>query len=187
MALDLVVFKTESTAIPKMSKKASDPAQPRVMMLSAMLLDRKRVERASICMLLRPAGWVADAKAAEVNGISQRACDNFGVRPQAAFATFMDMVRSAEEIAAFGLPFHTLMVDIELDRLGSTPDSWKRSGLKRTCIMTAAGNLANNGKTLKLEKAHDLLVETPFVPRASPIEDIRAIARVHYATIDRSF
>lgn len=180
-------MKTETTGIPKLSKKPSDPSQPRIMQLAALLLDKARRERAMMCALIRPEGWVSSADAAAAHGIDQRICENYGIRAHAALATFMDMVRSAREIAAFNLSFHSFMVDIELDRLKSDPETWRRSGMKRTCVQAVASNIANSGKSMKLEAAHEAMVERPYTLRTDLLDDVRAIARIHYANQDRGF
>jgi hypothetical protein len=186
--MSTLFFRTETTAIPRMRKKPEDPTQPRIMQLSALLVDGSRRERASMCVLFRPDQWVASGEAAAANGIDIQMCEKYGVRAQGALGVFIDMVRTTKELAAFNLEFHSFMIAIELHRAGNKKnESWERPGILRTCVSNRAATIANRGKTMKLEAAHEAMVEQPFVQRQNVLDDLRAVARIHFACIDRSY
>lgn len=189
--MSVLFFRTETTAFARTKLSPADQKQPRVMLLSAVAFDKNRRECGFQFDLIRPDGWTAHKDATDIHGLTAKYCDQNGVRVRAALATFMDRVRCASEIVSFGLEFHSFMIDVEIARLGEAGEAahrdWHRPGLKRTCAMMAAGNFANAGKALKLADAHRILVEDEFDDRRNPIETIRAVARIHFATNDRSF
>lgn len=151
-----LLFRTESTDLFRGRRPLNDPTMPRMMKIEAVLLHRKTLRIVNeMSVLIQPNGWVPNAGASASHGITVRECELYGVRPKAALVTFMDMVRSASEICAWGLPFHRGIIDVELNRADAQPDEWMRAGLKRTCLMVEAGAKWNNGRAMTLMAAAD--------------------------------
>lgn len=153
--MTLLFLRTDTTGIFNRDRPPSDPAQPRMMRIEAMLVSKKWETVGAIDMLVRPDGWVPNAGASAAHGITPRQCELYGVRPHAVLACFMDMVRAATEIAAFGLDFHAAVIKRELVLLGGVPDVWVRGGMQRTCVMRLASDKWNSGRTMKLEDAYN--------------------------------
>lgn len=145
--MTLVVFRTDTTDM------FGEGKQPRMMRLEARLYSSKWDLVGSIDTLIRPDGWVANAGAAAVHGITVRQCEIHGIRCTAALGVFMDMVRSAKEVATWSWDFHAGIVDVELNVIRAKPEAWKRGGVVRTCIMRRAAEKWNGGRVIKIEAA----------------------------------
>lgn len=151
--MSLVVFKTESTGLLKREEPMTSPSQPRMAALSAIMFSKDGEEVNTMSLKIRPDNWIIKGAAAKANGISMRVLDLYGVRAHAALAIFMDMVRGASELAAFNFEFDAAIIHIELLRLGARPEEWRRGGMKRTCIMTVAGQKWGHGRPMKFADA----------------------------------
>lgn len=151
--MTILIFRTDGTDLFHNDKPLTDIAQPRAMRISAKLFTSEWRCIASLDTLIKPEGWVPNAGAAATHGITVRQCNLYGARPRAAVAVMMDMVRCAKEVAAWGEPYHSGVIDVELLRLGARPDEWLRGGLKRTDILRLAADKLNGGRVMKLPDA----------------------------------
>jgi DNA polymerase III epsilon subunit-like protein len=176
--MSLLVFDVETTGLPKKDLPLSAREQPRMIQIGAILLSNKWEEINIFSTVIRPDGWVSSAGAKDAHGITERRCDLYGVRQKAALAFFMDLVRSAGEIAAYNLPFDEFVIDVELDRLGAKPPEWKRGGLIRTCVMRMAAEKWNGGVSMKLPAAHEKATGIVYHPKHQAISDTRAAVRI---------
>lgn len=149
----ITVFRTDTTDMFRPGRAISDPQAPRMMRLEARLFTMKLEQVASIDFLIRPDGWVANAGATATHGITERMCTLAGVRARAALAVLMDFARCSRELVAWGMPFHSGVVDVELHRLRASFDDWKRGGLKRTCLMEFTASKINMGNPISLDAA----------------------------------
>lgn len=171
-------FRVESTGIPK---RTAQPGQepPRIVRLSAKLIDASRREMASMDALFRQDGYSISGGAARAkHGLGDRDLVSYGVRPIAALALFMDMSRAASELVAFNLDFASVMIEIEMERLKSSQDDWRRSGLKRRCLMVQASQQLRAGKPISMDGVLEDL-EWPVV-RKIGLDAIDQIADMHW-------
>ncbi|MCQ8781663.1 3'-5' exonuclease [Mangrovibrevibacter kandeliae] len=180
-----LIFDVETTGLVKFDRPPSDQSQPRLVQIGAVLFDSKRAEAGSMCFLVRPDGYVSQDGARKVHEISARRAELYGIRIRAALSVFMDMVRSASDLVAFNLEFDECIIDIELNRIRAQPPEWKRAGLRRSCAMIEAGQVANGGKSMKLPAAHLALTGAAYVPTHNGLDDARAAARIWWAICDR--
>lgn len=176
--MTILIFDVATTGLVHFTKKMTDPAQPRMMAIGAVLYTPQWVEKGSIDVLVRPEGWTPNAGAAAAHGITTRQCELYGMRQKAVLAMFIDMVRAASEIASYGFDFDAAVIHIELLKLGARPEEWRRGRLQRTCIMTAAAQRYNGGINMKLPDAHKRATGTDYNQRHIPIEDARAAASI---------
>ena len=182
--MSTLVIDAETTDLIKRDRPLSDPSQPRLVQIGAVLFDKKRVEVGSMCHLIRPSGWVSGSGAAKTHGITERRCELYGARIVACLASLMDMVRSAEEVVAYGLEFDAAVIDIELALLRQAPTDWKRPSLRRVCAMQEAAQVANDGRWMKLPEAHLAITGEPYEPTHNALSDARATARIWFAVCD---
>ncbi|WP_370194276.1 MULTISPECIES: exonuclease domain-containing protein [Aurantimonas] len=183
--MSTLVFKTETSGLVKFDRPLSDQSQPRMVQLGAVIYDGKRAEAASMCFLIRPDGWTSAEDARKVHSITPRRAELYGIRVKSALACFMDMVRSAGEVIAYNEAFDSAVIDIELLRIKAAPPEWRRPGLRRSCAMVEAGQVANGGKSMKLPAAHLALTGDEYVPTHNGLDDARAAARIWFATCDK--
>lgn len=183
--MSTLVFDTETTGLVKFDRPLSDPSQPRLVQIGAVLYDAKREEAAAMCFLVRPDGWVSEDGARKVHSIAPRRAELYGIRLKAALSVFIDLVRSAAEIVAYNEEFDSRVIDIELMRIKALPPEWRRAGLRRSCAMAEAAQVANSGISMKLPAAHLALTGEEYVPTHNGLDDARAAARVWWAVCDR--
>lgn len=145
--MSTIVFRTDTTDYFGKGK------EPRMMRLEAVVFSASGKRMGKMDVLIRPDGWVPNAGANATHGITARQCELFGVRPKIALAMFMDLFRTASEIASWPMKFHKAIIDVELRRAGASPPEWSLPGLKRTCISTETSRILNNGRTLKIDDA----------------------------------
>lgn len=182
--MTMCYFDVETTGLHKPGKSLTDPSQPHVMQLGAVLVSRNWEEVSSMQVLIKPEGWTSETGATNVHNISMRQCELYGVRIHAALAMFIDMVRAATELLAYALPFDTRLIDIELARLGANPIEWKRGGLTRTCVMQECGQRFNNGKAMKLTAAYKRATGKEFDQLHRGLSDARAAVEIMRAIRD---
>lgn len=179
----ITIFDTETTGIPNWKMPLTDGSQPRIIQLGALQFDRDGNLMNRVALYMKRDGWVSSSGAKAVHGISERRCDLYGVRQVAAIAVLMDMVRSSRVLASYGLRFDRTMVEIEMLRAGGIPDGWKRSMLRDVCILEAAAQAANSGKSMKLNDAHQAIVGSPYEQKHDALEDTEAAGRVFWALV----
>lgn len=148
--------------------------------MSAALYSPKWEEKASFSYITKPDATVSSAGAVAVHGVTERERELYGLDFAIVLASFMRFTRLSKEVAGFSMPFISLMIDIELDRLKADAKDWNRGGLKKICLLQDAGNVHNSGKTMTIKAAHEattgLLYEQP--EKGKHIYDARAAARV---------
>lgn len=182
----ILSFDCETSGLPAQGKPATDPAQPRLLQIGAVLHDRTWNERASISLLIAPDGWAVTQGAADTHGITTDIAARYGVRLQVALAAMMDLARTATIVSAFNLAFDELIIDSELHRMGAATADWKRPRLRRICSMQSCSGLINpDGRWPKLAVAHQSVTGQPLTQQHDALEDAKASARILRCLIDR--
>ena len=178
--MTITVVAISTTGLVRHDRGPSDPAQPRLVAMSAALYSPKWEEKASFSYVTKPESAVSSAGAVAVHGVTERERELYGLDFAIVMASFMRFTRLSKEVAAFNMPFLSLMIDIELDRLKADAKDWNRGGLKKTCLLQETGNIHNSGKVMTIKAAHEaatgLLYEQP--EKNKHIYDARAAARV---------
>lgn len=178
--MTIAIFTVSTTGLFDFKRPVSDPGQPRMVGIAALLFSAKWQERAAFHCLIQPEGTVSTAGAKAAHGISDRERDLYGVRRKAALLMLMDFTRTATELAGWALDFNTSIIDVELHHLQADPKDWKRGGLKRTSIQQEAQARWNGGRPMKLADAHEIAIGITYQQpeRDKHLYDAHAAARV---------
>jgi hypothetical protein len=178
--MTITVFSLSTTGLPNFKLPATDPAQPRIVAMTATLYSSKWVEKGSFHGITKGEDSISSAEARAVHGVTERERELYGIEIKMMLAYFMRFVRHSKEIATFNMPFAKFVIDIELARGAWDTRDWLRGGMKRTCILDEAGSKHNAGRTMKIKAAHDAATGLSYdqPERDKHIYDCRAAARV---------
>lgn len=169
-------FDTETTGMVEWSRKSSDPSQPDLIQLAAILKDGKR-ELASLNVIVQ-ATKPSHLKAIEAHGITDEMNQQYGIGLDAAISPFMDMLDIADEVICHNTKFDTkIMKRAHFIVTGKDKDIFEDK--KVTCTMITATTILRlkqkGGRGLKwptleecsqyffnegIDGAHDALVDT---------------------------
>lgn len=178
--MTITVFAVSTTGLPDMKMGLSYPGQPRLVAMAAILFSTKWEERGAFHYIVRSEAAVSSADATAVHGVTDRDRELYGVESKLVLASFMRFIRHSDEVAAFNMPFHDFMMDVEMGALQADATDWLRGGLKRTCILQEAGAKHNAGRVMKIEAAHEAATGLTYSKpeKGKHLYDARAAARV---------
>lgn len=178
--LTIAVFAISTTGLPNPHLAPTDPGQPRLVGMSAILFSSKWVEKGAFHGITKAVDGVSSAGAVAVHGVTERDRELYGIETKMMLAYFMRFVRHAKEIAAFNMPFVKFVIETELALGNWNTDDWLRGGMKRTCILEAAGQVHNAGRVMKIKAAHEAVTGLAYdqPEKDKHIYDCRAAARV---------
>ena len=106
---------TETTGLPDKNKPASDPCQPHICQLGAILCDEHGFVRAEVNLLVRPAGWVIPESATAIHGISQGVAERYGLSIRGVLSIFGRLLDRADLSVAHNIAFDLFMLAIEAE------------------------------------------------------------------------
>ncbi|MFP5512453.1 MAG: 3'-5' exonuclease [Alphaproteobacteria bacterium] len=144
-------FDTETTGLPLRWAPSSDPGQPHIVQLAALLQSGPDAEAGSMNVIIRPDGYCAmPAKAFETHGISfERAMDE-GISRAAALDQFNALMERAETLVAHNIDFDARLMRIAYQRAKMAP---ARENLPKFCTMAASLHIVNLPPTPKMQAA----------------------------------
>lgn len=134
-----LIYDLETSGLPAHKLPSTDPAQPFVVELAAMLLDAdgSTVSSFSAVLLPRRFGEPAEipADVAEIHGIDTEMAERVGEDPQHVFSIFWGMWKRALLRVAHNEAFDARMVRIGLIQAGFPvpADQWKADGNRASC------------------------------------------------------
>jgi DNA polymerase-3 subunit epsilon len=188
-------FDTETTGMWQWKKRDSDPSQPNLAQLAAILVDdNTRREMTSLATLIVPEhDWKMEPGAQNVHGISMDMMRQYGVTLDNVCHTFYDMIGSADVIVAHNLSFDKKIMKRALKLIGAFDDVDdvfdKRENrctmLKSTPILQIPKARGVGSKWPKLEEAHRMFFNEEMSGAHDAMVDTRACMRVYFELIDR--
>ena len=126
-----LIFDTETTGMVKWKEPPSHPAQPDLVQLAMLLVDRDTwttMNRVSFIVQLAD-GVRIDPEAEATHGISAADCGQFGIAPIVAVSLFNQLCIQADVIVARNLSFDQSIMETALYRLGNKPNRMLGKGL----------------------------------------------------------
>jgi len=147
----VLVFDTETTGLLNFKKPNSHASQPVVIQLGATLFHRqedrtyKRV--GALYTLLEDQGVQIGLKAHEVHGITAKMCASYGMSPDNALWSFLDMCFVADMVVAHNLSFDIRTVLCTAARAGcgfTENDLFPKE--KQFCTMLKSTNIVKAAK-----------------------------------------
>ena len=189
--MSYLFFDTETTGFINEAKRLSDPCQPYLVQLGALLTDDDGHEVASLDVVIKPDGWVIPPAVSTIHGITTEFADEFGISMVSAVFAFMQMRRAATMIVAHNLKFDKAMLDIcELRMPPRNYPDWPEHSF---CTQEASVHIVNlpptdamlakgmrGPKTPKLVEAYAYFFGKPFEGAHNAMVDVRACKDVFF-------
>ncbi len=182
----ILVYDTETTGLPDFKKQATDPDQPHIVQLGAVLYDERRKVVSEINLLIKPDDWVISPETTAIHGITQERAIKYGLKLATAIRLFLAFCDRAELLVAHNYDFDEKMVRRELHHIGDSPAAEAFRSRANHCTMKQATPIcklpsARGGyKWPKLQEVHQHLFGTGFEDAHDAMADVRACARVYF-------
>lgn len=119
--MPLLFFDTETTGKAVQNVAATDPRQPKLVQLGAVLTDDALNEMAALDVVVFPGGWKVPQDAADIHGISQEKAEQYGVSLLATMLPFLEMMEAADRVVAHNLEYDMLVIRQAYACLFNTP------------------------------------------------------------------
>lgn len=193
-----LIFDTETTGLVAWHLPASDPAQPRLVQLAAILVDEQWRELSIVSVLVKPENFLIPTEASRVHGITTERASKLGIPLKTALSLFVNLAKAADEVWAFNAQYDRTVVQGELHRIGQPVP---QVGKEVHCAMLACKNILalpqppndrriypgreeGDYKWPKLIEAHRFFFQSDFDKAHDALADVRATARVMKATAE---
>lgn len=131
----ILVLDSETSGLLRDDLPSSDPSQPHIVQLGAILFDARWTPAGKLVCLIKPAGWTIEPEAEAVHGISEQRCHRYGIDVCAALSAFADMVQRAETVVAHNMQFDRRVIEAALAKIGAEGGWWRRAVPKLFCTM----------------------------------------------------
>lgn len=115
----LIAFDTETSGLPVWSKPSSDPEQPHIVQLAAILRDghdKTAAHVGTMNRLIKPEGWIIPPELTAIHGITTEQAEAEGVRLADALDEFLSMAIQAEQNIGYNVNFDKRMLRIQEKR-----------------------------------------------------------------------
>lgn len=194
-----LVYDSETTGLPLWSEPSSDPRQPHLVQLAALMLDLDTGKTvASMDVTVRPSGWTIPDEVAFIHGITTERAAAVGIDEEVAVATFLQMWMKVDDAGGFRIG-HNESFDARILRIGlqryiddAAADYWKVAAaectaqqatpimaLPPTPKMVAAKR--HHHKTPNLREAYQFFTGAPLENAHTAMADARACLDVWLA------
>lgn len=178
----ILLYDIETTGLINFQAGAEEQTA-RICEIAAILLNADTLEQIGepFCELIKPDGWVIEADAQEVHGISLEQCEEFGIPIADAIERFDAMADQATVLSGFSMRYDNKGVRGERRRLGRDD---RYGVLPELDVMYAANPFTNakNGKGGKkmpsLKEAFEELTGQPMPDAHTALGDVEATATV---------
>lgn len=137
-----IIFDCETTGLLNPKKDLSDPSQPRIISLAAVLVDNDKNIVDSMDTLIHHPNLIIPEFITKINGITQEACEEVGVAPKLAIDKFNDMKSRSHTRVAHNLSFDKQMIAREELALGMEHYSYNGESF---CTMQMCRTLGMKG------------------------------------------
>lgn len=186
-------YDNETSDMPLFREPSSDPRQPHIVQLAAILVDldtRERIDAMNV--LVRPDGWEIAQGAGSVHGISMERAMDEGVPESEALDRFMSIWDGNLRIG-HNESFDARMIRIALKRFQPdnfisdkvhVSDHWKECAAECTAKMSRP--ILGGSKNPKLVDAYRFFTETDHPKPHDAMADAEACMAVYFKIKDRT-
>lgn len=185
-------FDTETTGFYNFKAAPTDPSQPKIVQLAALLVDDDALIRSSINVLINP-GVKIPPEASNVHGITNEVAAEFGMPVEVGLLLLAEMAKRAHQLVAHNINFDAHVVRSEFARSPSENLAKREDALGRLpvfCTMIAATPYCRLPKAKQrhetdykwpsLVEAHQFFFGEPFDGAHDALADARACMRVFF-------
>lgn len=179
----ILFLDTETSGKFLFDRPPSDPLQPRVCQVAAVLCDGEGDELSTFCTPIRPDGWTIPAEAMAVHGLSNEFCAAAGVPMVLALSLLDAMAVNASLVVAHNVTFDDSLLAVECDRAGRGPFA---PSVKRHCTMQQGTPICRlpggrgGYKWPRLEQLHRHLFGEAFEGAHGALDDTLACKRCFF-------
>lgn len=178
----ILAFDTETTGKANFKLPVSDPNQPRIIQLGAILYDDEWKVRAEVNLIAK--GIPIPEEAAAVHGITTEIAQQCGVSPFILLDTFKELSEHATVVVAHNFAFDRFMLAIEIARQTDCIGTFGHLQDISFCTMLAMTNICKipgpyGNKWPKLQEAYQHAYGQPFEGAHDAMADVRACASVY--------
>jgi DNA polymerase-3 subunit epsilon len=106
----ILAFDVETTGLPVKGQPPEHPGQPHIVQLAAILLEDSGRERASVCLIVKPDGYVISDKVSAIHGIDMGIAKTCGVPLVVAMGMFSNMCKLAATHIAHNAEYDELCI-----------------------------------------------------------------------------
>lgn len=194
----ILAYDTETTGLPLFNEPSSDPRQPHIVQLAAVLLDldtRKPVM--SMNVIVRPDGWTIPDDVSAVHGITTEYAATVGIPEAVAVAMFMELWGGGVRVA-HNESFDARILRIALKRFvgDEQADVWKAGSAECTarlstpiCKLPPTKKMVaarrTHFKTSNLGEAYRHFFGKDFENAHTAMADVKACIDVYFAIQDQ--
>lgn len=194
-------FDTETSDLINFKARDTDPSQPWVVQLAAILSTEERII-SSMNMTIQSKGLPMSKGAQETHGISVEFADNYGHEPEDAFNIFVTLCNKADLLVAHNKSFDFRLIAIMAKRINSKPNNLNYEVLPvldnikeipSVCTMMSTTKLCQlpypsgkaGNKWPKLTELHMFLFGEEFDGAHDALADVMATRRCYYELLRR--
>lgn len=178
---NILLFDTETTGIVNFKRPASDPGQPHLVQLAALLVDFEDSEVGMLNVIVRPEGFEIPTAASNVHGITTEKARDVGVPLKAALDLFKGFIPQADVVVGHNTPFDVMVLGAEWHRLG---EGNPLVTMPVYCTMRESTDIVKlpsswGYKWPKLAEVYKFAFHEPLVDAHDAMVDLRATLRVY--------
>jgi DNA polymerase-3 subunit epsilon len=190
----ILFFDVETTGLLDFKAELSDPKQPHIVQLAAMLTDDEGKEIERMNVIIRPSGWEVPEEAAKIHGITTERCEAEGIWIRDALERFNGMKAQCNARVAFNISYDKRMIVREELSLGM--EHTLQEGVETHCCMQMAkplcklpptGKMMSAGiksfKSPKLEEAYRHFFKKDFEGAHDAMSDVLACRDIYFAIL----
>ncbi len=111
-------FDTETTGLPVYGERSAHPRQPFCVQLACQLVCKETSRTVNSIAVIIDNDVDVPSGAAKVHGITREMAKKYGVSPQYAFASFMELADKADTIVGHNVQFDLRIMKIYAERVG---------------------------------------------------------------------
>jgi len=179
----------ETTGLADFNKRASDPTQPHIVQMAAILTTDDGNVMQSHNVIIRPDGWTIPKEASDIHGITTEIALEFGIQEDLAISLLWRMIEKSTFLVAHNLMFDKFIARIAARRFGLLTDDkdqwWK--DLPTFCTMRATtdlcqlpGKFAGKYKWPKLTEAYQHVFGKFLDGAHDALADVMACKEIYF-------
>ena len=131
----ILFFDTETTGKANMKGLPTDPDQPHLVQLGAVLMSYSGDVLSQVDVMVEPDGWSIPPESTGIHGITHELAVDCGLPLKTVMSVFSNLCRKADVLSAHNLDFDELIVRTQYARIGQPP---RLDHLTKVCTMKQA-------------------------------------------------
>jgi len=188
----ILFFDTETNGLPDFNKRASDPSQPHIVQLAAILTSDEGETLESHNVIVKPDGWEITKELSDIHGITNDKAKAIGLDEKLVTGLLLEMITKANLIVAHNVTFDKFMARIAMRRFGLLSDEqdtwWKE--LKTFCTMKSSTEICKipsptrrGNKWPKLAEAYEHFFKQPLESAHDALADVTACKSIYFMLV----